>query len=91
MDVTKLNTANDLHKKIKEFVEALNCFDYYEPELAELAPVSRNPRLIVEFDADEGGRQTVKIPMNLSNVLITQIKEAIKTKMAKTVEEFNQL
>lgn len=91
MDLTTLKTGNELHQKMKEFEEALNCFDWYNPETPEATPVSRNPRLIVEFDDDEDGRSTVKIPMNLSDVLIKHIKDAIKTKMSKTFKEFESL
>jgi len=91
MDATTLKKANELDKLIWELHEALNCFDWYNPEVPEVNPVSINPRLIIEFDDDEGGRSQVKIPINLSDILIKQIKEAIKTKMGKTVEEFNSL
>lgn len=90
MELNKLKKGNELHKLMEELEGAMNCFEWYNPETPELE-ASRNPRLIVEYDDEEGGRSQTKIPMNLSDTLVTHIKSAIKTKMAETAEQFKNL
>jgi len=84
MDTAKLRKANDLDKKIREFTEALNCFEWPDK-------VSTNPRLIIEFDDDEGGRSSIKLPMELSNNLIDWLKTEITKNRQNVVNEFNEL
>jgi len=89
MDTTKLKKANDLDRKIKELNEALNCFEW--PVDEGQPKVSTNPRLIIDFDSCEGGREQIKLPMELSNQLSTWIKGEIARELKFTVMEFNEL
>jgi hypothetical protein len=87
MDVTTLEKANALNRKIREFSEALNCFEWIPEENAD--PISLNPRLIIEYDND--GREQMPVPMNLSNALVAYLKEEIIKGRDAAVEEFNLL
>jgi len=82
MDIPKLDKANDLYRKIREFEEALNCFNWGE----EYGGDSTNPRLIIEFDRD--GREQNPLPMNLSNELVKFLKEEIMKGRDIAVSEF---
>ena len=85
MDVTTLEKANELNKKIREFQEALNCFEWEN----EYGGHSTNPRLIIEFDRD--GREQQLLPMNLSNELVKILKEEIIKGRDIAVADFNAL
>lgn len=87
MDITTLEKANALNKKIKEFTEALNCFEWKPDEKTE--PISTNPRLIIEFDYD--GREQQPLPMNLSDELVKFLKAEIIKGRDIAVAEFNAL
>jgi hypothetical protein len=87
MDITTLGKANELNKKIKEFSEALNCFEWKPEENAE--PISTNPRLIIEYDYD--GREQQPLPINLSNELVAFLKAEIVKGRDIAVNEFNAL
>jgi len=87
MHESTLLKANELAKEIKEFKEALNCFEIeFGTEV-----ISTDPRLIIEFEDFEGGRDNVKIPMNLNAVLIDFLKTEIKKGLAEAEEKFKQL
>lgn len=91
MDVTTLEKANELNRKIKEFSEALNCFEWqpYCDEERKDIRVSTNPELIIEFDGD--GREQIKLPMNLSGMLVEFLKKEIRKGRDEIVKEFNEL
>lgn len=89
MDTTTLEKANKLNTRIREFSEALNCFEWHG-ENNEPTGVSTNPRLLIEFD-DCDGREQIMLPMNLNTVLIDLLKAEIKREMQITVKEFNTL
>lgn len=89
MDTTTLDKANSLNGKIKELTEALNCFEW--PWFEGDSIVSTNPRLIIEFDDEEGGRTNIKLSMVLNEILIDVLKSEIKKERDITVNEFNQL
>lgn len=87
MDITTLEKANQLNRKIKEFTEALNCFEW---QVDEGQPkISTNPRLIVEFDGD--GREQLMIPMALNKTLVDFLKNEIIEGRNTAVSEFNDL
>lgn len=86
MDVTTLKKANQLDRQIKELTEALNCFQWEEH-----GGVSRHPKLIIEYDDYDGGRESEPLPMNLSNELVEFIKREIVAARDKAVAEFNAL
>lgn len=85
MDITTLEKANELNRKIKEFTEALNCFEWEE----EGKKYSTNPTLIIEFDRDD--REQQRLPMNLSNELVAVLKTEIINGRDNAVAEFNAL
>ncbi|WP_445458403.1 hypothetical protein [Flavobacterium sp. HNIBRBA15423] len=87
MDITTLEKANKLNKKIKEFSEALNCFEWQPEENAKA--ISTNPRIIIEFDCD--GREQLPLPMNLSDELVKFLKNEIIKGRDIAVAEFNAL
>ena len=89
MDITTLEKANDLNRRIKEFTEALNCFEWTHPE-DETIKYSTNPRLIIDFEGGDG-REQIKLPMNLSNNLVEFLKEEIIKGRDSAVVEFNAL
>jgi hypothetical protein len=86
MDITTLTKANQLNQKIKEFSEALNCFEWDK----EYGGGTTNPRLIIEFDGCDG-RETQPLPMTLSNALVSFLKEEIIKGRDAAVSEFNNL
>lgn len=87
MDADTLKKANALNKKITEFSEALNCFEYVPEEGAQ--PISLNPALIIEFDYD--GREQIKLPFHLSNALIDFLKSEITKGLNSAKIEFDNL
>lgn len=96
MEKTTLNKANELDKKIREFNQALECFEWSYP--GEEKPSSdenylkhsTNPRLIIDFDGPDG-REQQTIPMVLSDTLITILKNTIEELRDKTIKEFKNL
>ena len=86
MDVTTLEKANELNKKIREFQQALNCFQWEE----EYGGGSTKPRLIIEFDGADG-REEQPLPMNLSDVMVSFLKAEIIKGRDTAVAEFNAL
>lgn len=90
MDITTLDKANNLNRKIKEFQQALNCFEYNYGE-KDAEKFDRTPRLILDVDDLDNGREQIDIPMNLSNELISFLKTEIIKGRDKAVKEFNAL
>lgn len=86
MDITTLEKANELNRKINEFQQALNCFQWED----EYGGGTTNPRLIIEFD-DCDGRETLPLPMNLSDALVSFLKAEIIKGRDAAVAEFNAL
>lgn len=86
MDITTLEKANELNRKIKEFQQALNCFQLDQ----EYGGGSTNPRLIIEFDGADG-REEQPLPMNLSDALVSFLKAEIIKGRDAAVAEFNAL
>ncbi len=86
MDVTTLEKANALNRKINEFQLALNCFQWEQDDDGG----TTNPRLIIEFDGGDG-RETKPVPMNLSDALVSFLKAEIIKGRDAAVAEFNAL
>lgn len=87
MDVTTLEKANELNRKIKEFGDALICFEFPQ----EYGGGSTNPRIIIEHDGFDNDREETKLPMNLSDNLISFLKDEIIKWRDIAVAEFNAL
>lgn len=86
MDITTLERANELNRKIRECKETLDCFDLRNGEMI----YSLNPRLIIEFEGGDG-REQHPLPLNLSNELVSFIKAEIVKCRETAVSEFNAL
>ena len=89
MDIATLGKANELNKKIKELTESLNCFEFTHPK-DESKKYSTNPRLIINYDGGDG-RETLPLPMNLSDALVSFLKAEIIKGRDAAVAEFNAL
>ena len=92
MDVITLTKGNDLNRKISEFQEVLNCFEWqpYSDEERVHEAVSTNPKLIIDFDGCDG-REQLEVPMNLNAQFIHFLKTEIKKALDETVQEFIDL
>ena len=86
MDIEKLNKANELNRRIREFTEALNCFEWENGGQT----FSTNPRLIIQFHGGDG-REELPIPMELSDVLVGILKAEIKSQRSVCKMEFDKL
>jgi len=89
MDVTTLNKANDLNRKINEITDILRCFTW--PDDMGPKNISRFPLLIIEFDSEEGGRDHRKLPIEMSDDMIAYIKNELISARDEAVFEFNNL
>jgi hypothetical protein len=87
MDVTTLKRANELNEKIKVLQEVLNYFEWSEED----GGGSRNPGIIIEYDDEDGVRSREKIPIQLSNDVVTTLKSEVKKARDGFVVEFNNL
>jgi len=86
MDLTTLEKANDLNRKIKQFNNALDCFQWE----AEYGGGTTNPQIIIEFDGCDG-REQQPIPMFLSDEMLGFLKESIIKGRKNALDEFNSL
>jgi len=100
MDKETLKKANELARLMEEHESALLCFEwdvnqydnYSRADDDQLPPkyVSTNPRLIIEFDGNDGREQQM-IPMVLSDALVEFIKENIKENLSRLKKEFENI
>lgn len=90
MENSTLEKANNLNKKIKEFKEALECFESTHPE-DETITYSTNPALIIEFDDEDEMRRQLKLPMVLSDSLTGFLKTTIKAQLKMAEDQFKAL
>lgn len=82
-----LAKANALQQKIREFKMALLCFE----EEYEGLVIDKTPRLILDFDDLDDGRDQVKIPMALNASLIEFLKEEIRDGLTQAKIDFLNL
>ena len=87
MDIATLETANNLHRKIKQLDSALDCFEWSPGE--GKPPISTNPQIIIEYDND--GREECKLPMPLSNALVEVLKKEILIARESALSAFSAL
>lgn len=80
----QLQQGKKLEREIKELKSALSCFewtvdsDYFEQgQSIQHEPISRNPRLIIEFDDGDNGREQIALPMSLSDAFVDFMKKEI--------------
>jgi len=93
MNKETLKRANALDKKIKECDEALNCFEYTYTDHEGKNPqvYNRTPRLIIDVDDLDNGREQIALPFNLSNTFIDFITREVKNQKEKSINEFKSL
>lgn len=97
MDKEKLMIANKLNANIEELKHILQCFEW-DPnddlgsDKAHPTTISRNPEIIIEYDADDGnGRETIKLPKTHSESWIPHIERNIRINIEVSKKEFNAL
>ena len=90
MDKETLKKANKLQKKIDQLNDCLNLFEW-EPTFSNEKRKSRNPRLCIDADDEEGGRVFVQIPMDLNDEIIQTIKNWIEIESDRVQTEFYHL
>ena len=93
MNIEKLLLGNEISRKIKQSNDVLDCFEwgYYDDNGVLVNGGSREPKLIIEFDDNDGGRDTLPIPFVLNPVLIELIKDFIINERFKLAKEFMEL
>jgi len=97
MNVETLNKANDLKRKIEQLQDITSCFYYpkYDNEGNETGELdfnhSRKPKIIIEFDDFEDGREEFKLPLTPSEKFIKTIFEESAKELQKTIAEFESL
>lgn len=97
MNLETLNKANSLKRKIDELKSIASCFYYpqYNEEGNETGEVclgmSRNPKIIIEYDDYEDGREEFKLPIILSEKFIQFIFNESASELQKCIEEFESL
>lgn len=86
-------TAKVLNKKIQDLEFAQDAFEwnYHDDGTKENTKISRNPKLIIECDDEDGGRELIVIPGELSKSLMNQIKNHIADQLKETEVEFEKL
>lgn len=90
MDLIRLNKANALNRKIKEYEEALECFEHRYGDENEFV-FDRTPKILLDVDDLDGGREQLPIPMILSDELIKFLKEQIILNLNLAKEDFINL
>ena len=97
MEIDKLIKANELDCKITELQNILDCFEWTpEDDLgsdkAHPKSISRNPEIIIEFDAADGNsRELIKLPKDFSKAWIPDMKKEISTGLEIYKKEFKEL
>lgn len=97
MEIDKLIKANELDYEIQNLKNILDCFEWNpEDDLgsdkAHPKSITRNPEIIIEFDAGDGnGRETIKLPKRHTDAWITNIKNQISADLEFRKKEFKEL
>ena len=89
MDITTLEKANQLDKKIRGLSEVLDCFEWNPGE--DEKPISLYPRIIIEYNNSHGNRDQQPLSMGLNKELATFLKAEIVKIRDSAVTEFNAL
>lgn len=89
MTKEQLDKGNELANKIRDFENALNCFEWKFS--AQAPPASTNPRIIIEYDDYDDVRSQIALPMNRSDTLVDLLKSTIKEKLGKAQDELDKL
>lgn len=92
MTPEKLKIGIELSQKLKEIDEAMNCFEWpADPEFGLLEPLNRHPQLVIESDNEDEMRVQYKLPMVLSNEIISFIKRELSEEKTRITQQFLQL
>ena len=89
MDITTLEKANELNKKIKNLSEVIYCLSELHPEHHN-QKMRRNPRLIIEHDGPDE-REQIPLSMELNGAFISFVKKKLIETREAAVKEFNEL
>ena len=90
MNLLTLNKANQILQKIKEYEAALECFETKYGAHNEYT-YDRTPKIILNVDDLEGGRENMDLPMILSDEMIDFLKKEIVENLNKAKIEFEDL
>lgn len=91
MTKENLQRANALQKKISQYEDILESFYYkYEYEGA-IKEHDRTPRIILDVDDMDDGREQIEVPMDLSSELRTLIEKEVRENLETCKKEFNEL
>lgn len=91
MKTEKLEIANNIHKRINMYKNALCCFEIENPKY-EGKMESLEPKLAIEHIDDEWEDRAVTVlPDILSDDFIEILKSHIKTKIVELEKEFEEL
>ena len=87
-----LEKANELYRKIKDLEYARNSFEWRSVEgLPNAVIYTRNPRVIIECDDGEDGKEQNKIPVQLNQDMIAHLKQFIEKSLTEVKEELEKL
>lgn len=87
MTYESLEQGIKLKETIKSLNDALRCFTYNTPSEA----ISTNPKIIIEYDDEEGGRSQAALPIVLSENFIEYIKQEIVKSISVNFEKLKSL
>jgi len=88
MEPEILQKANELDEKINEIKRSLDSFEW-DYDLSH--PVSRNPKIIIECDDGDDGREKNMVPIILQPKMAEFLKDFIKTELAAAEKELKEL
>lgn len=86
-----LDKANALQRNIKDFQNALECFQYEIGDEHEKKIFDRKPRIIFEVDDSDEMPEQIKVPLYLNDQFVALLKKEIQQQLATTKNEFADL
>ena len=97
MDRETLLKANQLDGEIRELERILDCFEW-DPDddlgsdKNHVHSFTRHPKIIIEFDADDGnGTDVIGLPDNISKMFIPAIKQELYIDLTKAKNAYTNL
>ena len=91
MDKEKLEKGNEILRKINKYESALECFEWVPGENGGGDVISLNPKLAIEFDDWDDGREMMVLPDIISEDFIEMLKTHIETRIEELLKEFDEL
>jgi len=90
MTTDAMNKAVDLHEKIEACKKVLSSFQW-DPFPEGTPAISRKPKLIIDTDNDDNGREQIAMPGVLSDEMINVISGYARRELRKLESEFESL